>query len=254
MGIYYERHLNEIKFLKISTKTDIIWENLWKNFFFYSLVELKKNGKKFDKILKFDVWEESSKERMKIRSLPFLIRDMLKPSKVFYLDIEKNLIKSAINVNTVKKKIVNGNVCFLPFKKDVFNLILDFSTTDHLDDYEFGITMEEINRILKKGGLYAIYHLNKEYFNIKKWNEIYSKKIPSYSRSFPEIKKFLEKNDFEILHTKFLFPFYLDTTLVTFQKIYLDPWIFTNLPNFLKASFLNSEKLNIFFFIIARKR
>ena len=232
--------------------------------FLYPFIEIRKIKPSNNlHILKFDVWEESSLRVSKIRHLPFLIKKIFNPKEIYFVDIDKELVKMArknMKIFGFRKAIViKGDIRHLPFPDEKFDIIIDFSTTDHLPLKDLKKTIEELYRVLKKNGVFLIYHLNSKYFNIRRWNYIYSKKrslegknFPSFPRSIDTVKKIMQKNGFLILKEGFVFPFYVDTSLFLYLRL-LRNNILNNLPPRLITSFLNSQVLNLFFYIIAIK-
>lgn len=259
---YYLARLKEVEMRartseKFNLLNDEFWSKLWYAFFTYPLLKMRKiNGKKHPTVLKFDVWEESSMHISKIRHLPFLVKKIFNPREIFFIDIDRNLLKLAKknieNFGFNKSFLFNGTIENMPFKKDFFDLVIDFSTIDHLNDVETQKTIKEIRRVLKAGGLVIIYHLNSEYFNIEKWNDVYKEgKFPSFHRKLKTIS-YLLKEDFEIVDFKYCFPFFADSTLMIFYRMLYDK-IYKLLPRRLFFSYFNSPRLNMFYYIIAKK-
>ena len=204
--------------------------------------------------LKFDVWEESFTEIPYLSVLPLFLKNLCK--KIFLIDIDKKLLKNAKknlkSLGYTKSYLVNGNIAFLPFQSNSFEIVIDFSTTDHLKKNELLLTLREVSRVLKKNGIFVIYHLNSEYFNIQDLNKEYRKHFPSYPRKISFIKKILEENNFQIIRSGFCYPFFADPTLFIFYRIIFRR-IYRILPSRILSSFFNLPKFNLFFFIIAKK-
>jgi len=243
----------------LKEKSDIgkdLFSFLWEFVFSYSFLNAKKHLREKNlKILKFDVWEESSIERYKTRKITPFLESMFEPKSITYIDIDSHLVRKAKILFSKKSRIfIKGNICSMPFKNESFDIVVDFSTTDHLSEKEFLKSLKETSRVLKSGGLYLIYHLNKEYFNIEEWNKIYSEDlIPSYARNLSDIAKKLKKLNFEILNSFYFFPFLYDVTLRWFYFLNRHRTIFALLPRKVKFRFFDNPKLNLFFFLLAQK-
>jgi ubiquinone/menaquinone biosynthesis C-methylase UbiE len=202
------------------------------------------------------VWEESSLEWAKMRHLPFLIKKLLNPKRIFFIDIDKKLVKLARKnmkyFGFNESHVYNGDVAKMPFSQNKFDIVIDFSTTDHLPNKQLKKTIKEICRVLKKGGICITYHLNSEYFNIREFNRGHGEYFPSFPREVKILKKLLVNENFEILREGYCFPFFADYTLFLYYRILFNR-IYFFLPEKLLFSFLNSPKLNLFFYVIARK-
>lgn len=90
------------------------------------------------KVLKTDCWNEAEKY------CP--IADYFNDIKM--VEISKERIEKAKDYN-----VVEGDIRKLSFNEQEFDLVLDFSTIDHVPDYEKAIS--EYHRVLKNGG-YAL--------------------------------------------------------------------------------------------------
>jgi SAM-dependent methyltransferase len=253
------KKLEELKVSIRSEKLNLLIDNflsrIWYPFFIYPFFKIYKIIGKNPIILKFDVWEESSLEISQVRHLPYLIRKIFNPKEIFFIDIDKKLVnlakKNMKHFKFKKAAVVNGNIANMPFKDSAFELVIDFSTMDHLNLMELKKTMREIHRVLKKNGYVITYNLNSEYFNIKNWNYRYRKFFPSFARKLSTIKALLSKK-FEIVDYGYTFPLFADyTLLICYRFIYNKLYRF--LPRKLLFSFFNSPKLNLFFYLIARK-
>jgi len=244
---------------KLSKHYDEKWKRLlklvWDGSFRYSLWKvIKISGKSFNQVLKFDLWEEVSKERSEVKRLDYYIHNLIDFRKLFYIEIVSKFCQEYNKMKLNNEYVVNGDITKLPFKKHSFDLIIDFSTTDHIENKKLDSTFKKINNSLKKHGIYIIYHLNNDYFNINDWNSGYSTKFfPSFARSIDEIKQLLIKNNFTILDYEFFFPFFIDNTLFISQRVKNMSWLIEKFfPRRLLYSFMNSRKLNILFYIIAK--
>jgi SAM-dependent methyltransferase len=232
--------------------------------FLYPLIEVRRIKPLNNlSILKFDVWEESSLRVSKIRHLPFLIKKIFSPKEIYFVDIDKELVKMARKNMKIfgfrKAIVVNGDIRNLPFPDEKFDVVIDFSTTDHLPFKDLRKTIKEVYRVLKEGGVYLMYHLNSDYFNIKRWNYYYenvdisSEKLPSFPRKLEKIKSLIEKERFTILREGYCFPFYFDSTLFIYYRLLFNK-IYEILPPRLIFTFLNSPILNGFFYLISLKK
>jgi SAM-dependent methyltransferase len=249
---------------KIFREGEKVFSRMYFYLFLYPFLEVRKIKPSNNlSILKFDVWEESSLRTSKIRHLPFLIKKIFDPKEIYFVDIDSELVKMARKnmkfFGFRKAVVINGDIRYLPFKNEKFDIVIDFSTTDHLPFKDLKKTIKEVYRVLKKDGVFLIYSLNSKYFNIKHWNYRYSKRrsvdgeiFPSFPRSINITKKIMQKNGFLILKEGFVFPFYVDTSLFLYLRL-LRNHVLNNLPPRLIASFFDYSTLNLFFYIIAIK-
>jgi len=241
-----------------------IFSKMYFYLFLYPFLKVKriKNSGSL-KILKFDVWEESSLRESRIRHLPFLIQSIFNPEEIYFVDIDKELLRMARkNIRFFgfrRAYIINGDIRNLPFPNEKFDVVIDFSTTDHLPLIDLKKSMREVYRVLKENGVYLIYHLNSEYFNIRRWNYRYTSRgvdnmrLPSFPRAKKRIESLLNKNGFFIHEKGYVFPFYFDKSLIVYWR-----FLFNNFHEFLPPhflfSFFNFPTLNLFFYIVAIKK
>jgi ubiquinone/menaquinone biosynthesis C-methylase UbiE len=189
--------------------------------------------------------------------LPFLIKKFFDPEQIFFIDIDKKLIKNAknnINYFRFKKAFfLNADVAAMPFKKNTFDLIVDFSTIDHINNENMKNAFEEIYRTLQKDKYLIIFHLNSEYFNIKRWNAIYKKqnKFPSFYRSIDNLLQIVGKK-IKPIEKGYCMPFFSDATLSIHYKFLFNKF-YKILPKKFLFSAFNSPKLNLFFYLIGKK-
>jgi SAM-dependent methyltransferase len=248
---------------KILRETERAFSKMYFYLFLYPFIEVRKIKSLNNlSILKFDVWEESSLRVSKIRHLPFLIKKIFNPKEIYFVDIDKELVKMArknIKIFGFRKAIVvNGDIRNLPFSNEKFDIVIDFSTTDHLPFKDLKKTIKEVYRVLKEDGIYLMYHLNSNYFNIKRWNyyyeniEISSEKLPSFPRKLEKIKDLLLAEKFAILKEGYCYPFYFDSTLFVYYRFLFNN-IYEILPSKFIFTFLNSPILNGFFYIVSLK-
>jgi len=249
---------------KVLRETEKALSKMYFYLFLYPFIEIRKIKPSNNlHILKFDVWEESSLRVSKIRHLPFLIKKIFNPKEIYFVDIDKELVKMARKNMKIfgfrKAIVVNGDIRNLPFSDEKFDIVIDFSTTDHLTFKDLKKTIKEVYRVLKGDGIYLMYHLNSDYFNIKRWNYYYknvdisSEKLPSFPRKLEKIKSLLEKERFTILREGYGFPFYFDFTLFIYYRFLFNNIYEILLPQFI-FTFFNSPILNGFFYIISLKR
>ena len=90
-----------------------------------------------------------------------IISSNIKAKKVYGVDISEKLIEKAS-----KKGIISYNIDvsseILPFKKNFFDFITMFELIEHLFDPDFAL--EEINRVLKPGGMLLLSTPNLSYW------------------------------------------------------------------------------------------
>jgi SAM-dependent methyltransferase len=248
---------------KVLRETEKALSKMYFYLFLYPFIEIRKIKPSNNlHILKFDVWEESSLRVSKIRHLPFLIKKIFNPKEIYFVDIDKELVKMARKNMKIfgfrKAIVVNGDIRNLPFSDEKFDIVIDFSTTDHLTFKDLKKTIKEVYRVLKEDGIYLMYHLNSEYFNIQRWNYEYkSAKIanlalPSFPRSRESVENLLRENGFLIYKKGYTFPFYFDDTISIYWTFLFNS--FFNLPPFFLFSFFNFSSLNLLFYIVAIKK
>jgi SAM-dependent methyltransferase len=201
-------------------------------------------------ILKFDVWEEASKQG-EHNVLPALIEEIYRPRSLTYVDIERALIGAAmVNHGTDHKRYVRATIEHLPFRDSAFDAVIDFSTTDHLfEDARFAAALAGIHRVLQPGGLYLLYHDNEDYFR----SEPPSATGDAYHkpRSLRLVSRVLEDCGFAIETHRYIYPFLYDKG-IRWHRVIEGGWLRAALPGVLKYRFFNLRRLNAFFFVLAR--
>jgi SAM-dependent methyltransferase len=250
---------------KILREVERAFSKMYFYLFLYPFIEVRKIKPSNNlSILKFDVWEESSLRESKIRHLPFLIKKIFNPKEIYFVDIDRILVKMAKRnmkfFSFRKTVVINGDIRNLPFPDEKFDIVIDFSTTDHLPLKDLRKTIKEVYRVLKEDGIYLIYHLNSDYFNIKRWNYYYknlgrisSERLPSFPRKLEKIKHLLQAESFAILKEGYCFPFYFDVTLFVYYRLLFNR-IYEILPSKFILTFFNSPLLNGFFYLISFKK
>ena len=249
---------------KISRKIEEAFSKMYFYLFLYPFIEIRKIKPSNNlSILKFDVWEESSLRESKIRHLPFLIKKIFNPKEIYFVDMDRELVKMAKKnmkfFGFRKAIVINGDIRHLPFPDEKFDIVIDFSTIDHLPFNDFKKTIKEVYRVLKKGGVYLMYHLNSDYFNIKRWNYYYrnvdisSEKLPSFPRKLEKIKDLLQVEEFVILKEGYCFPLYFDATLFIYYRFLFNK-IYQTLSSRFFFTLFNSPFLNEFFYLVALKK
>jgi SAM-dependent methyltransferase len=202
-------------------------------------------------ILKFDVFEEASKQG-EHNVLPALIEEVFRPRSLAYVDIDLELIGAAmVNHGTDHKQYVRATIEHLPFRDASFDAVVDFSTTDHLfDDARFAAALRGVHRVLRRDGLFLLYHDNADYFRrrpVQPGEDAYHK-----PRSLAFVRRVLENCGFTIETHLYLYPFIYDKTSRWHRAIETG-WLRAALPGALKYYFLNSRRLNEFFFVLAKR-
>ena len=148
-----------------------------------------------------------------------------KPSNVYGFDIENDSIKKIQKSSLLPK--LNLKVCKaeeLKFKNDFFNIVFSNEVLEHVEDDKKSI--EEVFRVLKKGGIFVAFTPNKgwpfethgivfknKYYwgNIpfvpwlpKKINKILTPHVRNYSNK--DIKKLFPKEKWEFVLHRHVFP------------------------------------------------
>lgn len=104
------------------------------------------NRFKGKKVLKTDCHNESGIYSHSIPIVP-KIKDMV---DVTSLEIDENVInKAKINIGTEGWTVVQGDIRQLPFKDGEFDLLMDFSTIDHVDVSKLPMVFSEYHRVCK---------------------------------------------------------------------------------------------------------
>jgi SAM-dependent methyltransferase len=248
---------------KILRESEKVFSRMYFYLFLYPFLEVRKIKPSNNlSILKFDVWEESSLRVSKIRHLPFLIKKIFDPKEIYFVDIDRELVRMArknMKFFGFRKAFVkSGDIRNLTFPDEKFDIVIDFSTTDHLPFIDLKKTIKEVYRVLKEDGIYLMYHLNSEYFDIQRWNYRYKSvkianlKLPSFPRSRESVENVLRENGFLIHKKGYTFPFYFDKGRSIYWILLLNN--FFSLPPFFLHSFFNFPTLNLFFYIVAIKR
>jgi SAM-dependent methyltransferase len=202
-------------------------------------------------ILKFDVWEEASKQG-EHNVLPALVEEVYRPSSTTYVDIDGDLIGTAmVNHGIDRKRYVRGTIEQLPFRDAAFDVVIDFSTTDHLFATErFGAALAGIHRVLRPGGLYLLYHDNEDYFR----SEPSSADGEGYHkpRTLRFVRDMLEQRGFAIETHRYLYPVLYDKA-IRWHRVIERSWLRRALPRAFKYQFFNLARFNAFFFVLARR-
>lgn len=82
--------------------------------------------------------------------------------KAIGVDISKNSIDYANKFKTGNDlKFIRASACTLPFKDNTFDYVVSFDVLEHIKDQNKAVS--EIIRVLKPGGKFSIYTLNKKY-------------------------------------------------------------------------------------------
>lgn len=205
--------------------------------------------KKYDKVVKLDLWDEAVTFHPDVRKT---IIKMLKPKKLYYIEWVKEFC-----FNFSKKKgnfehIINGNVIEWPFKDNSLDVIIDLSTLDHLKKEEIKKTLKEFYRSLKKGGFLVFVYANKEYINVKEFFKFEFYTNPLYPN---EIKKIIKEIPFKIIYEDFSFPVIFDSKFSPLSVYFMAflSWLFLYRVKLLSLffyaidKFFNKyEKINVF--------
>lgn len=239
---FIHSRISDKNFAKLSKAT-------WDSAFKYSLWKLKKmKSKPIGSVLKFDLWDEISTKRKTLRNIDYYIHNLIKPNKVFYIEIVPEFCKKFNKSKMKSEHVINGDLTKMPFKEESFDIVIDYSTTDHLGNSQLNSILKNIRHCIKKDGIYLMYHLNKDYINPSDEEQLF----PSFPRSMEEILKFLAKNNFKILDKGFFYPFFADETISVSQNIKNSRIIKKVIPKKIFYRFMNSKKFNMFFYTLAK--
>lgn len=154
----------------------------------------------YNKILKTDCYNEA------------FDRPIIKDENATLLEYEPKFIEIARKKNP-KLNIVQGDIRKLPFEDESFDLILDFSTIDHIPQSDVPKVLSEYNRCLMKGGrLVIITWFNPRGYLDKAWES-----TNQYFFDYEVFRAYL--SDFNFISGEPLF--------VEFDKCYLYQFILT---------------------------
>lgn len=85
--------------------------------------------------------------------------------EVHGIDIDDDQIKDAqefADKQGIKLNIIKGDMCEIPFENEYFGFVFSYLSMVHLTKKDIGIAIDEIYRVLQKGGLCYINFLSKE--------------------------------------------------------------------------------------------
>jgi hypothetical protein len=110
---------------------------------------------KFDKVLKTDCHNESGRYPISIPLAPLLAQYT---NQVYCTEIDESVILDALQFSSPPENclISRGTITKLAFKDALFDLVLDFSTIDHVTLEECSKALEEYDRVLQSGGFIVI--------------------------------------------------------------------------------------------------
>lgn len=169
----------------------------------------------YDKILKTDLYEEAYGKEEALLSMSN------KYDKFFGIDISYDIVNNAkLKLEYIDNNLKKTSQCLvadvrgIPFKENTFDLVISPSTLDHF--LEIDVALNEIYRILKPGGTFAI-TLNNRYNFLFVLNSYFLHALgilsfKNFHYSPKGIKNVLESNGFfikdkrPIVHIPFLFP------------------------------------------------
>ncbi len=117
---------------------------------FINLIKRWTDGLEQSKVLKTDLYEEAFGEDQILFSLP-------NKAQIFGLDISQEVVKNA-NIKNISNdshhNYLRADVRKVPFKNNVFDLILSTSTLDHFSaEDDLLNSLQELKRVVKSGGL-----------------------------------------------------------------------------------------------------
>jgi 2-polyprenyl-3-methyl-5-hydroxy-6-metoxy-1,4-benzoquinol methylase len=133
-------------------------------------------------------------------------------SKVALRNARKNTSNSLTNV-----EFVCAECSTLPFKSNIFDILILADLVEHLDQNLYNKLIEECWRILKKGGLIAIYTPNREHIfdQLRKRNIILSRfNEHTNLMNMDEVITVLKKNNFSIEKS-----YYRNSHIPVFNKV-----------------------------------
>jgi SAM-dependent methyltransferase len=108
-----------------------------------------------ESVLKTDCHNETNRFAINIPLIPFLCQ---KTKQVECLEISPQIIAEARRFNQIPNncRVTVGSITESHFVEKNFDLILDFSTTDHLKDTEVSSALKQYSRICKTNGVVVI--------------------------------------------------------------------------------------------------
>jgi SAM-dependent methyltransferase len=105
-------------------------------------------------ILKTDLWNEGIETQ---RGIIEKVKEYMKPAGEFFaIDISKYVASKAKDSKHRYLSALQSSITNLPFKRSIFDLVLDMSTTDHIDVSLRKKVIQEYGRVLKSGGVIAL--------------------------------------------------------------------------------------------------
>lgn len=134
----------------------------------------------------------------------FAIESVKKGATSIGLDFSKvalrNARTNAFNSHTTVE-LVCADCSILPFKSNIFDILILADLVEHLDQYLYNKLIEECWRVLKKNGRIAIYTPNREHIfdQLRKRNIILSKfEEHTNLMNMEEVVNVLKRNNFSI--------------------------------------------------------
>jgi hypothetical protein len=144
-------------------------------------------------ILKTDLWAEC----LDIDQLEGVDESL----EICALDVSTSICETAKPV-MLGRHIINADVSKLPFRSEIFDVLIDISTTDQISPLEASLVVSEYSRVLRQRGLLVIGIDSK----LSLLWEMYRKLIlryPVYSWMPDRVKVMIAVNDFQIVRAFF---------------------------------------------------
>ena len=155
-------------------------------------------------VLKLDLWNEVGDKE---KDFTNHINDIFEPNSMTYIELDKDLCEKYRRLGT-GNRVANSSISSMKLPYDKFDILLDISTSDHLEDEKFEKAIKEYHRVLKTGGILVMLHDNAEFLTFSMFKE----DIPEFGffpRSVAHIRKSLESNGFEILKMRMAFSVFM---------------------------------------------
>jgi len=150
-------------------------------------------------ILKTDLWNEIVDKN---KDFTEDMNNTFSPESIIYVEKNEEFCKKFLCDKNCE--VVNSSISDIPLNSESIDLILDISTSDHLEEEDFKRAISEYSRILKLNKHMIVLHNSYNYipfYFVRK----YLKKFDIYPRKAESIEEILIENKFDILDKKYAF-------------------------------------------------
>ena len=110
------------------------------------------------KILKADIFNEITLRHPKPGGILLNLKRDPATMELYAIDCDQEKIDIALYMQMYEFiKVTKGDIRLLPYESNCFDLVLDFSTIDHIHPEKVGQVFAQYNRVLKKEGLFVMF-------------------------------------------------------------------------------------------------